>query len=874
VSTTTSTLADRAARRFGQLAGFPDLAAFAPVAEAAVRCYIAATREILESVACGEGRDRARAAEPALGAFAAELEGLVAGGARLLPGEAHAVGGFRRGTPGSPSALARVALLGCGYRPCPRCGEVVWDMGGHRCSIWVPTDLDEQLPALSAYQELADGALLAHYSDFASALTGRRCTVRFGPGGGGAYTDMAGNVVVDPSPVGAVSPTERLIGILGDIVHEVGHERHTPAMHWAEVVALSRATAPTPRAATVPGRGTLTVIVPPGAAVHTVYNIIEDGRMERCLVAEEPGAAALLAASCRLLDRYPQSRPEDWSGHRVPPARADRERVAVLGALLYAALPYYLLPALTVAAWPSPLFAQLAECLPLVAAAVRGTPEMSRDTAIWLACRLHAAGHTPDGLAPDRKPSGAPRGYATPPARQGQPDRQARSGQPGAPSRGGAEPGGESDEPGPSGEQGNPARQGQPGTGGAEGSPAPDAGDLGGRRGQPDAPGQSDPSGRAGTSGEQDPEGQEESAQADDGGDGGDGRGPDRDTVRDDDRGATPSGGGGAGGEVEDAPRRPDGANPAPFDTVLAGIIGEAVATLAPLVRWSRSPAGSRRRLHRPLPQEPQERLDVRLPGAWDEQRIVEYPRGGRDNDDLRTQVRPFSQRLALHLEGIRRTDWRPTGHQESGTFDMGRLLPALLDEPAVFRRLVQRPVTRFAVSILLDESGSMELHRRSGALARSVLTLALALEALEMPYEVRLFSGGTAAVKHFDDRHLVPERAAAVSTWGGGGTILTPTARLAITSLLGRDEEQRLLITLTDGALGHRDREPAEAALRHARQRGIVTFGVFLGDPGPATGDMATLFGSWVAVGDLEGFVRQVGRALVGQVRRHHPDR
>lgn len=852
-STSTSDIGDRAARRFARLSGFPDLAAFAPVAEAAVRCYVAGGRDVLEGVALGEGRRGARVAAPALRAFARDLAHLAAAGERLLPGEARALADFGADTPGSAGALARVALLGCGYRLCPRCARPVWDMAEHRCAADAGTALDAQLPVLAAYRDMADGVLLAHHGRFASALTGRRCTVRFGPGGGGAHTDMAGNIVVDPDPVGALSPTERLVGILGDIAHEVGHERHTPAAHWAEVVALSELTAPAERVVAVPGRGPLTVTVPPGVPVHRIYNIIEDGRMERRLVAEEPGAAALLAASCRFLDRYPQTRPEDWSGRDPRIARAEQERVAVLGALLYAALPYYLLPALTVAAWPPRLYARLAGYLPPVAAAVRGTPEAARDTAIWLACELHAAGYAPDGPSPDRKPVGAPRGYTVPPDRPGRPPRGERQGEGGQPGR--TDRPTQSDQPGePTGAR-ERGRRSHGGRGGQEGSDSQ----------LPQTPGggteRSGRSGRSIASGAEPPVGRDGAADAIGG--------------ADDDRDAVPAAATDPAGETGDTLRRPDAAAPAPCDTILAAILGEVEATLAPLVRWSRSPAGSRHRLHRPLPPEAEERLTVRVPGAWEHEVVVDYPRGTPEGDDeLRARARPFGRRLALQLGEIRRTDWHPAGYQESGTFDTGRLLPALLDETAVFRRLVRQPVTRFAVSILLDESGSMGRHRANGDLSRALLTLALALEALAVPYEVRLFSDGTAAIKHFDDNRLTPERARAVSTWGGGGTVLGPTARLAIASLLGREEEQQFLVALTDGVLENRDQIPALVALRHARQRGIVTFGVFLGDPGVHAAGMATLFGSWVAVGDLEGFVRQVGRALVGQFRRHHPDR
>ncbi|MDP9315333.1 MAG: hypothetical protein M3R24_31470, partial [Chloroflexota bacterium] len=193
-------------------------------------------------------------------------------------------------------------------------------------------------------------------------------------------TNMQGKIQADPTPLGPTAdPRDNLVVTRAGIYHELGHELYTDPALWATCLEANKST--TPYELETTGGGTL-VLDAGRRFLPQIYNIVEDGRMEREVARNTPGAGEILAASCRLEDRW------GWE-----PGRPQDDYNDLTGALLYEALPFYKVRPEVVEERLSPKARALFEELrPLVQRSVRGSGDDAFNAAVIIAKRLEEEG--------------------------------------------------------------------------------------------------------------------------------------------------------------------------------------------------------------------------------------------------------------------------------------------------------------------------------------------------------------------------------------------------------------------------------------------------------------------------------------------------
>jgi hypothetical protein len=252
----------------------------------------------------------------------------------------------------------------------------------------------------------------------------------------------------------------------------------------------------------------------------------------------------------------------------------------------------------------------------------------------------------------------------------------------------------------------------------------------------------------------------------------------------------------------------------------------------------------------------------------------VSFPKAGRLKfQSRRAQHIQHGNALAKELRNIREQTEKTVSMQSRGRLDRGRFVQAVKGQRDVYNQTQEATKTSFAVSISLDQSGSMQQTANSGALLDATMTLSHALEQLDMAYEVRGFNNGNYQYKAIDDTDFDPYRAE-VLTNANGGTHMAATAGLAMTSLAARQEKNRLAIYMTDGMLN--DHLESKQSLLQARKKGITTFGIYLGNPESLSewdtkAKLDELYGdgNWVVVSSIEQMPRSVGHKIATMLRR-----
>jgi nitric oxide reductase activation protein len=87
-------------------------------------------------------------------------------------------------------------------------------------------------------------------------------------------------------------------------------------------------------------------------------------------------------------------------------------------------------------------------------------------------------------------------------------------------------------------------------------------------------------------------------------------------------------------------------------------------------------------------------------------------------------------------------------------------------------------------------------------------------------------------------------------------------TAGLAHSSLLAREEKNRMMICLSDGELN--DHEESARSLRQARVNGILTFGIYLGTVhDPEKMDQLYGKGNWTSIQNLGDMPKAVAQRM-----------
>jgi len=179
--------------------------------------------------------------------------------------------------------------------------------------------------------------------------------------------------------------------------------------------------------------------------------------------------------------------------------------------------------------------------------------------------------------------------------------------------------------------------------------------------------------------------------------------------------------------------------------------------------------------------------------------------------------------------------------------------------------RTTSDSATGMAVSLLLDQSGSMNDHITTGKLYDATCIMAQALEQLNLPYEVRGHGGCSSQYKAIGDATLDPKRAARLARDDSGSNAVTaPVVGLATAALLARPDQNKLIVNLMDGEMD--DHSDAVTQYRETRKQGIVTFGVFLGTPyAGQQAKMTELFGAnnWRPIASLTDLPGVVGQRI-----------
>lgn len=212
--------------------------------------------------------------------------------------------------------------------------------------------------------------LAALYSRVATGLVGQARRVHLVEGEGFA-TDLQGSIQADPYPLGrGADPRHNLVVTKAGLYHEIGHEQFTDPAVWAHAVQVAQSEKAVEGLDA--GRRSLTKFL----------NLVEDGRMERHLCDRYAGVEEVLAASCRLKERW-----DEATGPNIPAGSQ------VYGALLYTALPFYRVRPEVRQAMPEQARKLFDELEPVVKRAVLGkNTEEAYRAAVHLARRFEEEG--------------------------------------------------------------------------------------------------------------------------------------------------------------------------------------------------------------------------------------------------------------------------------------------------------------------------------------------------------------------------------------------------------------------------------------------------------------------------------------------------
>lgn len=666
-----------------------------------------------------------------------------------------------------------------------------------------PRSLSEVGHALDPGMDLLANQDLANlYGRIATGLVGKPRRVVLKEGGGFA-TDMKGTIHADPYPLGReADPRHNLVVTRAGIHHELGHELFTSPELFARVVAIAE------------GKQNVEGLDGGRRILPMIFNIIEDGRMERQLSHTYAGVAETMAASCRLEPRW-----DEKVGEGVP------DHHQLVGALLYTCLPYYRLRPELCEQMSENAQALFNELEPVVRDGVHGLPEDAFEVALFIARRFEQAGLV------QQLDENAVRLSEPPPIPSGAQPSRPQAGQGASGQRSGEGEAGEAinDQRSGNAPSDQEVRDEQPG-----GQP--------GRR----------------TSDQQS---------------GGDGANQEVNNERSGNRpslhGADGEGKGATTPDQDSGLHSPDQSfTDAQFEAALDSIERDAASAIEAGIRHRVRPDQIGKPLQRPLG-DTQGTVSQRYRGLDGMPKDVSVDVWRSSNTELMSQLqerrsthRPVASRLAQQLKAIRQDTDQRLRRQSGGRLDRRQLANAVKGQEDVYTQVKQLPRTSFVASLAVDMSGSMSEHIHTGALYDAAMVLGDTFEMLEVPYDVRAFGSHEVQFKSMGDASFAPDRAAGLAEANLGGTRMADTAGLAQAALQARPEHNRIFVSLTDGALN--DHEQTRILLADARKNGIVTFGIFLGE-GADTERMDQLYGrgSWTTINTLADMPKAVGQRL-----------
>jgi hypothetical protein len=687
------------------------------------------------------------------------------------------------------------------------------------------------------------------YSDMATAVarTPRQVHLAGADQPVGFATDMNGHIYAHAYPLGvAAPPAHNIVVTKAGIYHEFAHEEFTDQQTWFQIVSIGQSQTPLAfdvsdqrvwpdiKGEYVVGVDHLRPLVP------TFFNIIEDGRIERQLSRQYPGAGEILAASCRLDGRW-----DEAVGESVPP------HSQLIGSLLYTALPYYQVRAEVEDRLHPDAKKLLDQIAPIVRRAVNGDQNDVYQATLIIADMIERSGIIPVGEA---KPP--PQVRATPPGGGGA---APGSGTPPLPIPPETLPGYTAKPPTDGPTDGNGEKQG-----GSDNSVAPDSPPAAGGRSQnkrSERPAES-------SAGENV-----------------------RPTVED---------GRDAGGDDGEFTSLSDD----DLDDIARRAAQEAADAIKSGRRKKYSAKALAQELHRPrqpvrtagrrewsvgagwkVGQAPVVYLDAQGNVQETNARIESLPAAAPEIRKRASELKANARQMAKYLGAVRHEVEQQLYQQREGRLDRRRFVAAVKGSRDIRSQSGKLSDTSLAASINFDMSGSMTVHVQNGSVSDVTLTLGMAFEELGVDYEVRGFALSSSGqenllVKSVGDAHLDMGRVARLQQIHNLGATENAgvAAGIAATSLHGAESANKLLVMMTDGALSEEDQAQAVAELAAARKAGLVTFGLFLN---PANRDLSKnsysgrqvtisemmddLYGAgnWASIKDLSEMPMKVGKRI-----------
>ncbi len=674
------------------------------------------------------------------------------------------------------------------------------------------------------------------YSRIATSLAGepRRVDIenQGGPRPGMFWTDMRGHIQAEMEPLRHTprnSPENNLLALKAGIYHELGHEEDTPVGVFRRIVDIAQ------------GKERVDGIPPEQAGiVSEIYNILEDGRMERTQAKRRRGVAAVLAADAMINPRW-----DEQVGETVPMMHQ------IMGLMLYRSLPFFRVRQEVLDRAPERVRRLYAEIEPLVDAAMRSPEDAFRAT-IEITRRLTqepeiaqaAANITAKQLTDGEWARSGNGGYgvivsALPRPKEGEADATIAVPQPGWR--------GEDDIPG----------------GRARSGSAEEELRKGRRRGR--KPDEDDAQGgrpRAGRTEDEQRKGQQRARKPDEDGQGG------RPTGLPVEQPSDGAGSLGSGGAITPEPDQ------AFLDSLMETLdITEVVSSVVfDMETGKRVPPNAvGEEMQRPL-----SGSGVRLPVA--DTTLSIKPLIGLDRELSPSRKRKLRQivqaaerearPLAQRLQRLKAAILKRERFQTSGRADRKRFKRALSGARTVYQTQRAADVTSLAVSIQVDMSGSMNTFVRSGQLASTAATIGKALEMLGAQYTISAFGGRTALVKTFGDPAIREEQLYGLMSMDLGGTVAQPGLSLGLHALKGAAASNKLHFLLTDGDL--HDHNHSKQVIADMRANGIIPFGIYFGAYAPRE-RMDDLFGegNWAHIRQLSDLSNVVARRIERIYRR-----
>jgi hypothetical protein len=188
-------------------------------------------------------------------------------------------------------------------------------------------------------------------------------------------------------------------------------------------------------------------------------------------------------------------------------------------------------------------------------------------------------------------------------------------------------------------------------------------------------------------------------------------------------------------------------------------------------------------------------------------------------------------------LQSRSRRTWQ--GGRESGDLDFGRVVGMTRGEPDVYRERTDRIAVNTAVSLLLDNSGSMNGHPLRMCQETSVV-LDMAIQGTRTNIEITGFTGSAENPVLYRYRAFGQKGQAASASLGNmdtvdlGGTPVSTPLLEAWRRMSQQKEPKRIMIVVSDGGADYNDVSAARAAHDFIVRQGCRVIGIAI------TGDHA----------------------------------